>query len=176
MNSPKRYAHLEKVPESWWAYFGGLFTGEGYIDLRDTLSASLNLEICDHAVCQGIKRAVGGTLRKLPVHGTQLQQPYRWSVYEPILIFQILRHIRPYIIGKKAKQSEALLRFMLLKLNYQERMQREGRRRYTTEEKLKLLELARQVREWSGGGNKAWKKRWTQRARVLKREVRLAKV
>jgi len=176
MNAPTQYAYLNEIPDTWWAYFGGLFTGEGCIQVRDNFTICMKIEMCDRAVCYDVKRHLGGAVRKPKLHGNQLQQPYCWEIGDPFLIFQILRKIRQITTGKKAKQIEATLRFVLLRLEYQQQRKQQSRQRYTATEKLKLVQVGRTVRELTGGSNKKWKQRWDERERELKWEMRNAKM
>lgn len=170
------YGYLDKISTEWYAYFGGLFTGEGCIQIESTLTATIRVEICDFAVVRAIGAHVGGKFSKVKIHGNQIQQPYRWTTHDPYLIFNIIRHIQPYVTGKKAKQLKALYNFMLLKLALQQKRLKEKRARYTPSEKLRLIQSARVVKDWSGGGNKTWKQQWTNWEGDLKKQVMHAKV
>lgn len=175
-----QYAHYETISAEWWAYFGGLFTGEGCIYLGDNLSPSLQMEVCDDAVIRDVYSKLGGSfvdrgIRKSKTR-THLHKAYQWRIAGTGNLVHILRRIAPYVMGRKGKQLQALLRFTLLKLAIKTKMAQEGRQRYTPAEKLQLVQTARLVRDYAGGGSKDWRSRWTEWEEQLKREVHHAGV
>lgn len=173
--SATKYAHYDSIPEEWWAYFGGLFTGEGCIYLGDDLAPCLQMEVCDYAVVRGVYKKLGGHFRCRGIRESRnrvhLAKAYEWRISGLGDIVHILRKITPYVHGRKGKQAQALLRFTLLKLAFQTKKAHEKRQRYTVLERLQLVQTGRAVRDFAGGGSKGWKPRWTRMERQLKKEL-----
>lgn len=165
-----------KTTPEWWAYFAGLFTGEGNIHVSDKFTVRLAIEMCDKAVIQRVGGMLGGRTRKPPLRraNSQIAQPYRWECTDRAIIRTIIHGVLPHMTGSKAEQLRALLEFLDVQRRLSVVRIDEHRRSYTAVELLQLLQYARIVRNFAGGANKGWKRKWTLREQALKREIEYA--
>jgi hypothetical protein len=168
------YAHLESLPESWWAYVAGLLVGEGHFGVSDGYRTHLEVHMCDFAVCRNLRRELGGSIRKGTKGTTRryFQESYYWVLTDHAAISYILPRITKYMLGNKGKQAVEFAKLHEFRLGCYFQRVIEGRARYSAAERLQMLRLAKVVRGFNGGGNKQWKLRWRQRERELAKEVR----
>jgi hypothetical protein len=99
-----------KSDESDWAWFAGLFEGEGSISFRGKNSVSLYIGSTDQDVLQRVRSIVGGNVGGPYKHRDRLtSKPYfQWRLYQQNMVEQAIERIKPYLLTRRSTRlSEA---------------------------------------------------------------------
>jgi hypothetical protein len=173
---PGDYTYLESRTPERWAYLAGLFLGEGCFSVGDqdgVPSFELKIAMTDRAVTEALAAEFGGASMGAGNAGTgrRFKDAFAWRVTDGFLAVELAQRMLPYMVGEKAEQGAAFLRFARVKLKLWQQRQADGRARYTTAERLILYHLAYAARIYAGGGTKQWIQRWHQRLNELATEL-----
>ncbi len=173
METSTKYDYLDDVPVADWWWFGGLFIGEGCFIVQGRInspSPGLSVAVSDEAVCKRLYKLFGGKFFEATRtdRSKHIEPEYVWKVNTVDHVWEILRRMRPYIVGYKAEQCEAMITFTRRK---RQMHAQKTTRSYSTAEKLELLTLAYAARQYAQGGRKEWKVKWTTQMALWVKEL-----
>lgn len=165
-DGPGDYRFLDAVPPHKFAFYAGVFCGEGCFGLDgkpDRVKFGITVEMCDPELIQELVDTLGGVFlaTKKAGHGGHLSSAYRWTIRDGFLVEAVVQRLVPYMSGRKREQGVLFLLFVKLKLALWQQRVAEKRRDYTADEQLQLLQAARKARDFAQGGGKSWRKVWS---------------
>jgi len=91
-----------------WAWFAGLFEGEGCISLVSRNSVNLRINMTDRDVLERVQSLVGGTIVSIPKEAPQHKPRWVWQVTREDVVRPALARLKPYLMERRgARLAEA---------------------------------------------------------------------
>jgi hypothetical protein len=88
-----------------WAWFAGLFEGEGHIGLVGANSVSLRINMTDRDVLERVCALVGGSIVTLAKVNEQKQR-WCWQVVREDRVRVALERMKPYLMSRRLARLE----------------------------------------------------------------------
>lgn len=92
-----------------WAWFSGLFEGEGCIKFRGLNSVVLSVTSTDLDVLERIQRIFGGGIGQPKFRPLSTKPVWTWNCGRRNDVISIINGILPYMLSRRAKKLEDAL-------------------------------------------------------------------